>query len=844
MFWRFGFNSSTLDTLLDKEDVTLDEVLEEEDLLQEAKSMNPKLVEFLSKPEHIKALLTYITATDLEENKRFKYPFLASEIIACEIQPIIDAIVLEHKDLLVEFWAYLDCPAYPRRRASDASENNEQQDVGLDSLQASYFCKTIGVLLSKYPIEMMTFIQSEADNLEKILSHLQTSAIMDLLLTLVRMEELPEGKGVVKWLSDHGLLENLVDRLDPYLDSEEHSIAQQCICEIIRMSQTSLPESPSIGINELIINLKSESTMQKLAKFMLDPDAPNATSTLINGVSIIIDIIRHNNSDLENDPAVSALYDYQSTAVRAGGSVSLADMLRVMGDHVPEFTHLLLKPRSVNGPIRTTLGELEPLGFERLKICELFAELLHCSNMSNLNNFSMTPEEEAELEDKQPEGQSEEEEKKKEEKAEEKVEKATKSDAESELSVGDYLKSKFVDKKAMPICVDLFFAFPWNNFLHYVIYDMLHQVFNGRMDVGLNRNLAISILKDGQLTDKIVIAQKSNDEECAKPKGMRAGYMGHLTFISDEIMKLFEGYPETIVLVVKDDIDMEGWNAYCNNELKETKDRDQLPLGGLRPNDELDVPQSDEEDDEDALEGAAASQYSRFLAQRGEEGNFDEDDEDDNDHWITGRDDFNREYNYNSGSFSVNDKNEIHVNQDSPEDGEEDDDEYDSNDEEENDNSITPDWTRNFSKFSQPTSLRRIPSHTANDDDDEDYDDGDDFDHLADAEELERRAALRRASYKIALDKEQQNHKDNNNDDDDDDDFGDFESADGEKNNQQWDILSNNMENLDVNDKKAASPPPVQDDHLVRAIKTKEEEYLKQKKDYQHDDDEEQEGEI
>lgn len=45
---------------------------------------------------------------------------------------------------------------------------------------------------------MMTFIQSDPENLNKILSHLQTSAIMDLLLTLVRMEELPEGKGVVK----------------------------------------------------------------------------------------------------------------------------------------------------------------------------------------------------------------------------------------------------------------------------------------------------------------------------------------------------------------------------------------------------------------------------------------------------------------------------------------------------------------------------------------------------------------------------------------------------------------------------------------------------------------------
>ena len=45
---------------------------------------------------------------------------------------------------------------------------------------------------------MMTFIQSDPSNLDKILSHLQTSAVMDLLLTLVRMEELPEGKGVVK----------------------------------------------------------------------------------------------------------------------------------------------------------------------------------------------------------------------------------------------------------------------------------------------------------------------------------------------------------------------------------------------------------------------------------------------------------------------------------------------------------------------------------------------------------------------------------------------------------------------------------------------------------------------
>lgn len=45
MFWRFGFhNPSAVDTLLEREDVTLEEVLEEEELLQEAKSHNQKLV--------------------------------------------------------------------------------------------------------------------------------------------------------------------------------------------------------------------------------------------------------------------------------------------------------------------------------------------------------------------------------------------------------------------------------------------------------------------------------------------------------------------------------------------------------------------------------------------------------------------------------------------------------------------------------------------------------------------------------------------------------------------------------------------------------------------------------
>lgn len=41
-----------------------------------------------------------------------------------------------------------------------------------------------------------------------------------------------------------------------------------------------------------------------------------------------------------------------------------------------------------DGPILTTIGPVTPLTFERFRICELYAELLHCSNMSLLNRSS------------------------------------------------------------------------------------------------------------------------------------------------------------------------------------------------------------------------------------------------------------------------------------------------------------------------------------------------------------------------------------------------------------------------------------------------------------------------
>ncbi|KAL0093205.1 SIT4 phosphatase-associated protein-domain-containing protein [Phycomyces blakesleeanus] len=813
MFWRFGFhNPSVIDTLLDRGDVKLDEVLEEEDLLQEAKSHNQKLVDFLVKPDNLCLLIHYITAPDLEGNKRLKYPFLASEIMACEIPQILDAVVLEHRPLLESLWAYLDRPAAPRRRfgASDETE------VGLDSMQASYFCKVISILMAKQTAEMLKFITAKPENIKKLLAHLQTSSIMDLLLTLIRVEELEEGKGIIQWLNDYGLLEDLIDRLDPYLDDDEHSIAQQCICEIIRMSQTSVQDSPSIGVNDIIIKLKSQPVMKKLTMFMLNTEAPNSTSALINGITIIIDLIRHNNSDVENDSSLNGNYGCQTSQIMRDTPVSLADMLKVLSDHVGDFNQLLLDPKSIKKSVSNAMGEQASLGFERLRICELFAELLHCSNMSNLNttalNESLTPE------SPNPDQTQKSDENTKDDKP-----KPAHDNDDDLFSIGDYLKQKYVEHKVMPICVDLFFSFPWNNVLHYVVYDMLHQVFNGRVDKGLNRSLIISILKDGQLTDWIIKAQKLNDIESAKRKGTRLGYMGHLTFISDEIVKVFEGYPESILNTVKDDIDLDAWNKYCSGELRDTKERDRLPLGGARPNDDPDHISDDEEGDEEDDSRGVPSQFSRYLVHHvSQEKLTEEYAEEGTDRWINTRD-----------------SNDNKIDEEEPES-----------------NKIITDWTRGFQQFPHTNTLHRTQSHHPGDnyeDEDEDVDD-DEYDHLADTTERQRRANIRRGITVLAtaeVKKQQQQQKEQQlklqqqkeAEQQDNEDFGDFVSGSEVDLNK---TMVSGLKDIDLSQVvQSPLPPPLptwNDQHYVRAVKTKEEERGKIK-DFCLDD-EEQEGEI
>ena len=115
------------------------------------------------------------------------------------------------------------------------------------------------------------------------------------------------------------------------------------------------------------------------------------------------------------------------------------------------------------------------------------------------------------------------------------------------------------------------------------MYDVVQQVFNGQMERGFNRSLAIDLFETGRITERIIEGQAKSDIAQAETN-MRLGYMGHLTLIAEEVVKFTERHPpELLSQSVVDKVLSHEWNDYVENTLAETRERDNAILGGVRP---------------------------------------------------------------------------------------------------------------------------------------------------------------------------------------------------------------------------------------------------------------------
>jgi SIT4-associating protein SAP185/190 len=108
-------------------------------------------------------------------------------------------------------------------------------------------------------------------------------------------------------------------------------------------------------------------------------------------------------------------------------------------------------------------------------------------------------------------------------------------------------------------------------------------VFNGQMERGFNRGLAIDMFNTARITERIIEGQAASDK-AQEESNMRLGYMGHLTLIAEEVVKFTERIPlESFSQLVLEKVTSEAWIHYVDHTLAETRERDNAILGGVRP---------------------------------------------------------------------------------------------------------------------------------------------------------------------------------------------------------------------------------------------------------------------
>ncbi|CAL4909861.1 unnamed protein product [Urochloa decumbens] len=455
MFWRMtGLSAaSPVDTILDKENFTLEELLDEDEIIQECKALNTRLINFLRDKAQVEQLLRYIVEEvpeDSEKKRSFKFPFIACEIFTCEIDIILRTLVedVELMDLLFSF---------------------VKPDNPHSTLLAGYFSKVVICLMLRKTAPLMNYVQEHPDIVVQLVDLIGITSVMEVLMRLIGADETIYSNfaDTLQWLENTDVLEMIVDKFSSSDSPEVHANAAEILSAVTRCAPPALAAT-----------ICSPSFVGRLFRHALEESRPK--SVLVHSLSVCISLL---------DPKRLASASYQAfrsnlshgTLVTASPE-TVDGMLESLGDLLK-----LLDITSSENVLPTTYGCLRPpLGKHRLKIVEFISVL---------------------------------------------------------LTIGSEIAEKeLISQSAIKRCIDLFFQYPYNNFLHHHVENIIVSCLE------VKRNQLIDhVLNDCDLVGKVLAAEKQSSlsvdsngptlpSEGKEPP--RIGNIGHITRIANKLIQL------------------------------------------------------------------------------------------------------------------------------------------------------------------------------------------------------------------------------------------------------------------------------------------------------------------
>lgn len=182
----------TLSELLDLDDTVL--------LVRYRLEEYAEIKALLLAPETLALMLDLLCAPSPSgsEAERLRYPAVLAELLSSRV-PALDEALAQDALALARLFAFYDQPELP-------------------VLYAPGVGRVLAALLEAEPLKLRAHLQADPQALHALLLHAGQPSLSAALVTLVRMQALPEAQDTHAWLLGEGVLDRLLDLLEQGVD--------------------------------------------------------------------------------------------------------------------------------------------------------------------------------------------------------------------------------------------------------------------------------------------------------------------------------------------------------------------------------------------------------------------------------------------------------------------------------------------------------------------------------------------------------------------------------------------------------------------------------------------------
>eukprot|EP00891_Asterochloris_glomerata_P004552 jgi/Astpho2/4552/gw1.00067.97.1_t len=356
MFWRVaGYaQASPIEGILDKENFTLDELLDEDGIIQECKALNGRLLDFLKQASVVRQLVTYlvIPAQPADDMQRaLRYPYVACEVFCCEVDALYTTL-LGSEELTELLFSIVKTSTAP--------------DITL----AGYFARVVRGLLVQRTADVMAYLRTHPETLRELTDHLGTTSVAEVVVQIAGADDVTAcylGPAQLAWLSESHLMDLILQQLLTAAQADSQRNAAAVLAAIAR-SQSS----------PLLANFRSSDLLGKLFRHAF----ASAGTVSSQALDVCIALL---------EPKMPVPNSYQSPAHGASqGEMQVDPAVEEADQQLKALCGLVPYMKAVSQRLEvlesepfqdTPFGRLcPPLGQTRLKAAELIGALVRLGN--------------------------------------------------------------------------------------------------------------------------------------------------------------------------------------------------------------------------------------------------------------------------------------------------------------------------------------------------------------------------------------------------------------------------------------------------------------------------------